>query len=129
MFATIPLVLMVLFVIFSGFIPQRMFVDNVSGTVADKYIKRYDTDIFHVVVLLDGGKTEVFQNRDAQVWWWKFNSADVQAELEVGKSYRLTVVGWRFEPLSRFRNIVKVEEVPSNPALPDSPPLPTPTPS
>lgn len=92
-----------------GFIPERLAVDEVTGTVTDKYIKRYgDSDYFHVAVKYADGTTEVFQNKDA-LWWWKWDSADVQQELEIGKSYRLTVIGWRVPFLSWFRNIVVAE--------------------
>lgn len=89
-----------------GFVPERLVVDEVTGTVTDKYIKRYsDSDYFHVVVEFSDGTTEVFQNHDA-LWWWKWNSADVQQAIEMGKTYRFTVTGWRVPLLSWFRNIV-----------------------
>lgn len=40
----------------------------------------------------------------------KFNSADVQGELGLGHTYRLRVVGWRFEITSDIPNILDVED-------------------
>lgn len=94
-----------------GYAGERMAVDHVTGTVTDKYIKRYGDDRFHVVVKLDDGTTEIFQNHDA-LWWGKWNSADVQQAIELNKKYRFTVYGWRIPLMSAFRNIV--EYTPTN---------------
>jgi hypothetical protein len=51
--------------------------------------------------------TEVFVNKDSLLFR-KWNSADVQGQLEAGRSYELTVVGWRIPFFSAFRNIVEV---------------------
>lgn len=70
-------------------------------------------DVFMVDVRYQNGSIEVFQNRDAK-WWLKFNSADIQARLQEGKTYRMTVTGWRVGFFSWFRNIVSATEVPSS---------------
>lgn len=93
------------------FVPDRLAVSEVTGIVTDKYIKRYnDADYLHIAVQKEDGTTEVFQNRDS-VWWKKFNSADVQQQIKMGKKYKLTVTGWRIHLLSQFRNIVKFTTV------------------
>lgn len=51
--------------------------------------------------------TEVFQNTDSN-FFWKFNSSDVQAELEVGERYVVEVSGYRRPFISEYRNIVKI---------------------
>ena len=88
--------------------------DHVSFTVTDK--DRITTgsgesiSSKYIVSTKDAaGKIEVFENTDA---WLKgkFNSSDVQAELEVGKSYEADVYGWRLPFFSTYRNIVDVEE-------------------
>jgi len=87
-------------------------VQELQGTVGDKFIKRTSKfeDSYHVMIENHDGKV-ILQNRDS--WWWgKFDSADVQYRMEVGKEYRLTVTGWRIPLLSMFQNIVKVEEIP-----------------
>lgn len=86
-------------------------VDYVEGKVVDKYIKRYDdADKFFFIVEKQDGSREVLQNTD-ELWFWKFNSADVYANIEVGKCYRFKVVGWRIPFWSMFRNVVKYEEI------------------
>jgi hypothetical protein len=55
-----------------------------------------------------------FENTDSLFLYGKTNSADVQGFLQVGETYELTVVGWRWSLVSSFKNIVAVEEF--NPA-------------
>ena len=43
----------------------------------------------------------------------RFNSSDVYGRIEDGRTYRFTVVGWRLPWASQYRNVVRVEEVPS----------------
>ncbi|TNE32767.1 MAG: DUF1523 family protein [Alphaproteobacteria bacterium] len=88
--------------------------DHVTFTVTDK--DRITTgsgesiSSKYIVSTKDAsGKIEVFENTDAWLQG-KFNSSDVQAELEVGKSYEADVYGWRLPFFSTYRNIVDVEE-------------------
>jgi len=83
----------------------------IVGTVVDKYVKRYDDkDVFFVVVKTDDGKRVVLQNTDCPIAG-KWNSADVQASIDVGKKYEFVVYGWRIPLFSVFPNILKVEPV------------------
>jgi len=93
-------------------------VEHYTGTVVDKYQKATfsnDTgkDRFYVVVDVSNDSRVVFVNED-EFFKWKFNSADVQASLEVGKHYEITTVGWRIPFLSMFKNIIKVTPVKEN---------------
>jgi hypothetical protein len=82
-----------------------------EGVVVDKYVKRYgDSDKFFVVIETGDGKRVVLQNTDT-IFAWKFNSADIQASIEVGKKYRIEAYGWRIPFFSVFQNIVKVEPI------------------
>lgn len=54
------------------------------------------------------GNIHVFENTDC-IFRWKFDSSDVYAELEEGKEYKLTVVGYRIPVFSCYENIIKVE--------------------
>lgn len=56
------------------------------------------------------GKNEVYQNTDS-VPLLKFRSSDFYRDIEVGKTYRFTVVGWRLPFFSTYRNIVGFEEI------------------
>lgn len=55
-------------------------------------------------------KGETFKNEDSWMYF-KFNSSDVQGALEMGKTYKVKVYGLRIPLLSKYRNIVKYEEV------------------
>jgi len=104
------------FFLVSGILPDAVAYyctkhEVYEGVVIDKYIKRYHgRDIFFVVVQTDDGRRVVLQNTDSFVAW-KFNSADIQAMIEVGKRYRIEAYGWRIPFLSVFQNIVRVEPV------------------
>jgi hypothetical protein len=50
-------------------------------------------------------ENEVFENTDSWLFF-KFNSADYQNKLEVGKTYKVKVAGWRVPFLSMYRNVV-----------------------
>lgn len=54
-----------------------------------------------------GEDFEVFENTDSWLFL-KFNSADFQNQLEVGKTYKVKIIGWRIPLLSTYRNIVKI---------------------
>ena len=56
------------------------------------------------------GKNEVYQNTGS-VPLLKFRSSDFYRDIEVGKTYRFTVVGWRLPFFSTYRNIVGFEEI------------------
>jgi len=49
-------------------------------------------------------QNEVFENTDSWLFL-KFNSADDQNRLEVGKTYKVKVAGWRIPFLSMYRNV------------------------
>ena len=52
-------------------------------------------------------ENEVFENTDSWLFL-KFNSADYQNKLEVGKTYKVKVAGWRVPFLSMYRNVVGI---------------------
>lgn len=78
---------------------------EIEITVSDKYIKRSgETDIYLVV---DENKntykiTDLF-------FKFKFNSTDIYNELEIGKTYKVKISGFRIKVLSEYPNINKVE--------------------
>lgn len=76
--------------------------DKKKGEVASTYL-----------IFTDQG---VYRNDDA-LWFWKFDSSDFYGNLDVGKTYRLKVYGWRIPVLSMYPNIVRMEAVPA-PAAP-----------
>ncbi len=56
------------------------------------------------------GEREVYQNTDV-ILVWKLNSSDFYRDIEVGKTYRFRVIGWRIPLFSLYRNIIALEEV------------------
>jgi len=56
----------------------------------------------------DGFDAEVFENTD-DLFYFKFNSSDVQNELKVDNSYTVKVIGFRVPFLSMHRNILSVK--------------------
>lgn len=88
--------------------------DTYVGRVTDKQVKRKDdTDKYLVFTKLEDGSVRVFQNTDSPLEW-KFNSSDIQGELEVGKTYALRTYGWRIPFFSKYENLVSVTEVPNS---------------
>lgn len=53
---------------------------------------------------------EVFENVDSFMHF-KFNSSDYNNKLLPGKTYKLTVYGWRIPLLSWYRNVINYEEI------------------
>jgi hypothetical protein len=60
-----------------------------------------DTDRYLIFTENNG----VFENTDC-VWLLKFNSSDIQSELEEGKTYKIKYYGWRVRFLSWYPNII-----------------------
>lgn len=54
-------------------------------------------------------ENEVFENTD-EILVWKFNSSDLQGNLHIGNTYKVTVIGWRIEWLSWYRNIISISD-------------------
>ena len=52
----------------------------------------------------------VYENTDS-ILRMKFNSSDYQANIEVGDTYKFTVIGYRIPFMSIYENIISYEEV------------------
>ena len=90
--------------------------DVYTATVTDKErVQSGKSSYYRVYTRLPDGAVRVFQNTDSWLEL-KFNSADVQGELERGKTYRIHTYGWRVPFLSMFENITNVEK--AEPVLP-----------
>ena len=86
---------------------------EVAGIVTDQYIKRTGfgksaKDTFFIVIQKDSGEIEILENSDS-LFQWKWNSADFQQEMEIGKTYTFKVYGYRIPFLTWFRNIYTFE--------------------
>lgn len=86
------------------------------ATVTDKDVKNYNNSSKYLVFTkTKDGETRVFSVEDSLLRF-RWNSSDVYGEIEVGKTYRFTTVGFRFEILSMYENIIDFEEISSDSA-------------
>lgn len=60
------------------------------------------------LIFTEGG--EVLENTDT-ILYGKWDSSDLQSNLEEGKTYDARVAGWRWPFFSCYRNVVSLEEV------------------
>lgn len=82
--------------------------ESVDITIKEKWIKSYDaTSQKYLIASTDG---EVFENTD-EIFYLKFNSSDVYAQIDVGKTYEAKVIRWRIPFFGWYRNIIEVKEV------------------
>ncbi|MGE7305799.1 hypothetical protein ACQKJG_18420 [Priestia megaterium] len=80
-------------------------------TVTDKEVKNSKEHSKYLIFTEDkDGHTKVLQNTDSTLKW-KFNSSDIYAELDKGKTYKFNVYGFRIPFLSKYENIDTYEEV------------------
>ncbi len=84
--------------------------ETITFTVKDKQIKMRGSgenkeDVY--MIYTDKG---VFENTD-DIFLGKWNSSDIQNDLEIGKTYKADVYGWRIQFLSTYKNISNVEDL------------------
>ena len=68
------------------------------------------TSTYMVYTELENGGVRVFRDEDN----WarlKFNSSDIYAQLKPGKKYKFKVIGWRIPIISKYENIMTIEEI------------------
>lgn len=84
----------------------------VVGTVTDKGIKRiHDEDTYLIYTKdIDTNKPEVYQITDS-ILAGRFDSADVYADIEVGKTYQFGIRGSRSTFFSWYPNIYSCKEM------------------
>ena len=82
--------------------------DTVTFTVKDKERVTKGTGDSIKSYYLVYTDSEVFENTDCLVLF-KFNSSDVQGQLDKGFTYEADVYGWRIPFFSMYRNIIKVK--------------------
>ncbi len=81
--------------------------ETIEITVKDKYIKRKSNDDIYMVVSENDDTYKIID----MIFIGKFNSTDLYNQLEVGKTYKITVTGIRNNFLSEYKNINKIEEM------------------
>lgn len=84
---------------------------TVVATVTDKGIKNYDNDSKYLIFTKnESGDIETYEITDSLVAG-RFNSSDVYAGIEVGKTYEFEVGGKRNTLLSWYPNIYTYKEI------------------
>lgn len=84
---------------------------TLTATVTDKYVKKVNGEDKYMVATKDtDGTVNVFEITDS-IAFGRFDSADVYAGIDVGKTYSFTVVGERSEFYSIYPNIKECYEV------------------
>ncbi len=75
-------------------------------TVTDKDVKNYsDSSKYLVFTKLENGETKTFCIEDS-LFKLRYNSSDVYADIQIGETYEIEVIGWRIPFLSEYENIM-----------------------
>lgn len=75
-------------------------------TVTDKDIKNYSSSSKYLVFTkLENGETKTFCIEDT-FFNFRWDSSDAYADIEIGKTYKIEVIGWRIPFFSEYENIM-----------------------
>lgn len=103
----VGIILFLLIIVPAGkFVLDFYTESQITATVTDKE-RITEAKSSYYLVYTD---KEVFTIQDSWVKW-RWNSSDVYGDLEIGKTYNLTVFGWRSGFLSLYRNILTYEKI------------------
>lgn len=84
---------------------------NIVVTVTDKDVKVKNNDSKYLIYTKDkDNNVQVLEITDS-ILRRRFNSSDVYAVIEPGKTYKFTTVGYRIPIFSMYPNILKYQEV------------------
>ena len=75
-------------------------------TIEEKWTKQHGNDMKYLVSDTDGN---VYTIEDC-IWLWKWDASNRYASIDEGKTYDVTLIGWRIQVLSWYQNIVEIEE-------------------
>lgn len=107
---TIGVVIVIIFLLMLPII-NYLNPQTIEGKVVDKYQKRSDkTDYFYLVIEDKNNQKYVIQNSDL-LFKKKFNSADIQANLDKNKNYKIKTTGYRIQILDNYPILNKIKEV------------------
>lgn len=80
-------------------------------TVTDKErVNEGDSSKYLIMGKDENGNTVVYENTDI-FWRGEFDSSNFYADIEIGKTYNVTLVGFRIPVFSWYENIVSYEEI------------------
>lgn len=84
---------------------------EVTVMVTEKGIKNYNKNGVYLIYCKDAtGNVCVYKIKDS-LMQGKFNSSDIYASIEVGKTYTFLIRGTRVEFTSNYPNIVRIVDV------------------
>lgn len=87
---------------------------TVTITVTDKERINKDSDSYYLVFGEDeNGNGVVYKNEDAFIRG-KWDSSTMQANLKIGETYEVVLVGYRIPLFSSYENIISVKEIDSD---------------
>lgn len=99
-----------------GLMPRLVFHNQYVMTVTDKDVKHYksgnDYEDKYLIFTKNNetGDVRVFENTDSLIPL-KFNSSDIYASIEIGKTYEFDVRGLRIPFLSEYQNIYNIQDI------------------
>lgn len=105
-FAIGGIILILLTVIGFPFVKRVITEEQVTITITDKDVKRYD-DSDKYLIYTENGTFEITDT----VAYWRWDSSDLYGRIEIGKTYTATICGWRIPFLSSYKNIIEVDEI------------------
>ena len=84
---------------------------TIEGQLTDKYQKRVSesNDHFYIVIKDKDNQSHVISNSDLYLKG-KFNSADIQGELSLGKNYKVKTTGYRIPIFHKYPILNKIKE-------------------
>jgi hypothetical protein len=100
------LVILVLAIFTFMIVGPHFSTQELTITVKKQEVVMSDGDSKYLIFTEQG---EVFANNDTLLRW-KFDSSDMQSQLDKGKTFKVKVYGWRIPFLSKYRNISVVRE-------------------
>ncbi len=84
--------------------------DRITKSSKDSDGNRNTSSKYLVSADDENGNPLVFENTDCFIRL-KFNSSNMQGQLKEGRTYKITVIGYRVPFFSWYQNIIKIEEV------------------
>ena len=76
-------------------------------TITKAWVKQTDDSAKYLVATTDG---DVYSIEDS-FCYFAWDASDRYAAIDIGKTYQVTTIGWRFQPRSIYRNIIELEEI------------------
>lgn len=107
--------LVVLFAIVMAITPTGLILMNFNDTkytvtITDKERTHSDDEKYLVFGEDPDGNVMVFENTD-NLLRGKWDSSNFQGELRIGKTYEVTVIGYRVPLFSWYENIIDIKEI------------------